>query len=78
MADEQQQEKPQPLTLKFIVEDQQRRRYSVHDVTSFTCYDCPLALPHPIGNDENGYPTARVCPWAWDPYNTNGDCLADK
>ena len=18
------------------------------------------------------------CPWAWDPYNTDGDCLADK
>lgn len=28
-----------------------------------TCYGCPAA---------------DKCPFAWDPYNTDGDCLADK
>ena len=33
-------------------------------VEEFTCYDCPAAV---VG-----------CEFAWDPYNTDGDCLADK
>lgn len=38
------------------------------DITSFTCYDCPMALPSK---------DAR-CPFAFDLYNTNGDCLWEK
>jgi len=29
----------------------------------FTCDDCPAK---------------RTCEWAFDPYNVNGDCLAEK
>jgi hypothetical protein len=32
-------------------------------IQDFTCYDCPLY---------------RTCDLAFDPYNTNGDCLAEK
>ncbi len=31
--------------------------------TEFTCDDCR---------------DRRTCEWAFDPYNTNGDCLAEK
>ena len=26
----------------------------------------------------NKCPDVEECPYAWDPYNTDGDCLADK
>lgn len=26
----------------------------------------------------SGCPEANICPWAFDLYNTNGDCLGDK
>jgi hypothetical protein len=36
----------------------------VGGIDKFTCYDCPLA----VGG----------CEFAWDVYNTDGDCLAEK
>lgn len=30
---------------------------------SLTCHRCDVCL---------------TCDWAWDPYNTDGDCIADK
>ncbi|MBR2118480.1 MAG: hypothetical protein IJ935_07380 [Afipia sp.] len=47
-------------------EELARRRSVVasdFDIDAFTCDDCP-AKP--------------TCEWAFDPYNTGGDCLAEK
>lgn len=37
---------------------------SIDSIDEITCYACPLAV--------------RGCDFAWEPYNTNGDCLAEK
>lgn len=39
--------------------------FDTESIKRFTCYDCPL----------NAY---DLCEYAWDEYNTQGDCLADK
>ena len=39
------------------------RGYLYGAITDFTCYDCPLACN---------------CRFAFDLYNTDGDCLAEK
>lgn len=31
-----------------------------------------------IGSTCKGCPDVKTCEFAWDPYNTDGDCLADK
>jgi MoaA/NifB/PqqE/SkfB family radical SAM enzyme len=36
---------------------------ALFDIEQFTCDDCPRK---------------HECQWAFDAYNTNGDCLADK
>jgi MoaA/NifB/PqqE/SkfB family radical SAM enzyme len=33
------------------------------DIDAFSCDDCSAR---------------KTCEWAFDPYNTNGDCLAEK
>jgi hypothetical protein len=36
---------------------------AIFDIDKFTCDDCQAK---------------RTCPYVFDPYNTDGDCLADK
>jgi hypothetical protein len=40
----------------------------LHPKAEYTCHDCPGADP----DGEN------LCEYAWDEYNTHGDCLANK
>lgn len=61
---------------KFPIADKQKRDERIfnagwdgalkskeHLFKHFTCHTCP---------------SQETCEWAWDMYNTNGDCLADK
>jgi hypothetical protein len=45
-----------------MTDEEYAARYEVGKQDT-TCWNC----------SDNG-----TCPWAWDPYNTDGDCLADK
>lgn len=58
------------VTLKEILEKGKRGYGEDFTLDRMTCFDCPHAVPKG--------PEGTVCEFAWDLYNTNGDCLALK
>jgi hypothetical protein len=50
-------------TVDFLV-----KQHGYEPEMKFTCDDCGVIGPE----------GKKDCPYAFDPYNTNGDCLAEK
>lgn len=47
-------------------------------IEAFTCARCPLVNSFRLSANESVEQHGSECPWAFDLYNTNGDCLAFK
>ena len=52
-----------PPTLKLLMDSYRESGYVPPPIEEFTCYDCPLW---------------QKCEFAFDLYNTDGECLASK
>jgi len=59
---------PENETPQLVVHPDSKSVYESRNADKYTCFHCSAAYPE----------FADPCPYAFDAYNTNGDCLAIK